>query len=194
MRKILLVSFCLLVLAGVARAEPRSVVYDVKSGDNLTTIAKKHGVTADMIRQTNGISGDRIDVGQKLRIPAYKLSIWIDKSDNMLVLKGDDQILKTYTVATGTDNSTPVGTFKITDRLENPTWFKAGAVKAPGAPDNQLGSRWLGINLKGYGIHGTIDPASLGKQITAGCVRMANADVEELYRLVPPGTEVTISD
>jgi lipoprotein-anchoring transpeptidase ErfK/SrfK len=179
---------------GAAALETRSVTYDVRSGDNLTAIAKKHGVTVDAIRQANGISGDRIDVGQKLAIPTYKLSLWVDKSDNTLVLKGDEEVLKTYAVATGTDNSTPVGTFKITDKLENPTWFKAGAVKAPGDPENQLGSRWLGFDLKGYGIHGTIDPASIGKQVTAGCVRMRNEDVEELYRLVPPGTPVTISD
>jgi lipoprotein-anchoring transpeptidase ErfK/SrfK len=118
----------------------------------------------------------------------------VDKSTNTLVLKGDQDILKTYTVATGSNNSTPVGTFKITDKLENPTWYKAGAVIPPGGADNQLGTRWLGINLKGYGIHGTVEPEKLGQQVTAGCIRMKNEEVEELYSLVPPGTEVTITD
>ncbi len=175
-------------------AEPPSVSYSVSAGDNLTHIAKKHGVTVDMIRQANGLSGDRLNIGQVLTIPTYKLSIWVDKSDNTLLLKGDEQILKTYSVATGKDNSTPVGTFKITDKLENPTWFKSGAVKQPGAADNQLGSRWMGWDLEHYGIHGTIEPESIGKQATAGCVRMKNEDVEELYRLVPPGTPVTVTD
>lgn len=197
MKKTLFVPFlCFFLSAAAAFAAPElpSTVYEVRSGDNLTTIAKKNGVTVGQIQQANGLSGDRLDVGQKLRIPAYKLSIWIDKSDNTLVLKGDDQVLKTYTVATGADNSTPVGTFKITDKLENPTWYKAGAVKKPGDPENQLGTRWLGFDLKGYGIHGTIKPESLGKQVTAGCVRMKNEEVEELYRLVPPGTPVTVFD
>ena len=200
-KKILLVLSILIYVAGTASAAPQTTSpelpnldYSVQSGDNLTTIAKKHSVTVDMIRQANGITGDRLNVGQKLRIPAYKLSIWVDKSDNTLVLKGNDQVLKTYSVATGKDNSTPVGTFKIKDKLENPTWFKAGAVKKPGDVDNQLGTRWMGFDLPHYGIHGTIDPTSLGKQVTAGCVRMKNEDVEELYKLVPPGTEVTITD
>ena len=200
-KKILLLLSFLTYVAGTALAAPQTASpelpnldYSVQSGDNLTTIAKKHSVTVDMIRQANGITGDRLNVGQKLRIPAYKLSIWVDKSDNTLVLKGDDQVLKTYSVATGKDNSTPVGTFKIKDKLENPTWFKAGAVKKPGDADNQLGTRWMGFDLPHYGIHGTIDPTSLGKQVTAGCVRMKNEDVEELYKLVPPGTEVTITD
>ena len=166
----------------------------MKPGDNLTVIAKKHGVTVGLIRTANAMTGDRLDVGQRLKIPSCKFSVWVDKSDNTLVLKGDQDILKTYTVSTGSNNSTPIGTFKITDKLENPTWYKAGAIISPGSTDNQLGTRWLGISLKGYGIHGTIDPESLGKQVTAGCIRMKNEEGEELYGLIPPGTDVIITD
>jgi lipoprotein-anchoring transpeptidase ErfK/SrfK len=178
-----------------AALEARSVAYDVQSGDNLTTIAKKHGVTVDAIRGANGLSGDRLNVGQKLTIPQSKLTIIVDKSDNTLQLKGDEEVLKQYTVSTGTNNSTPVGTYKVTTKLENPTWYKPeGGVEKPGAPGNQLGTRWIGWDLKGYGIHGTIEPEKLGQQVTHGCVRMKNEDVEELFRLVPPGTEVTVVD
>jgi lipoprotein-anchoring transpeptidase ErfK/SrfK len=52
----------------------------------------------------------------------------------------------------------------------------------------------MGFELAGYGIHGTVDPQSLGKQVTQGCVRMANNEVEELYSIVPEGTEVAIVD
>ena len=97
-------------------------------------------------------------------------------------------------MATGKNNSTPVGVFKITDKLVNPTWYKAGAVIASGKPENELGSRWLGLTAEGYGIHGTINPDTLGQQVTAGCVRMKNEDVEELYSTLVPGTEVTIVD
>jgi len=200
-KKIFFLSFSLFFLAGSSFAAPQTASpelphteYSVQSGDNLTTIAKKNSVTVDMIRQTNGISGDRLNIGQVLKIPTYKLSIWVDKSDNTLILKADEQILKTYSVATGKDNSTPVGAFKIKDKLENPTWYKSGAVKQPGEPDNQLGTRWMGWDLAHYGIHGTIEPDSIGTQATAGCVRMKNEEVEELYRLVPVGTPVTVSD
>lgn len=174
--------------------DAHSLIYEIKPGDNLTKIAKKHGVTPDMVRKVNSIQGDKIRPGKKLKIPTYKFSVIVDKSLNTLVLKGDEEILKTYVVATGKDNSTPVGTFKITDKLENPTWYKAGAVIASGKRENELGTRWLGITAKGYGIHGTIDPGSLGSQVTAGCVRMNNSDVEELYSYLVPGTEVTIVD
>ncbi|MCM8819304.1 MAG: L,D-transpeptidase, partial [Candidatus Omnitrophica bacterium] len=115
-------------------------------------------------------------------------------SQNLLFLKRAEEIIKTYVVSTGKNNSTPVGNFKIINKLINPTWFKAGAVIPADSPENVLGSRWLGFNLKGYGIHGTIEPNNLGKQVTDGCIRMRNQDVEELYDIVPEGTEVSIVD
>jgi len=174
--------------------EAHSIVYEVKKGDNLTTIAKAHRVTTGLIKKANGLVSDKLVPGKKLRISTYKMSLWIDKSDNTLALKGGNECLKTYTVSTGVDNSTPVGVFKITDKLINPTWYKEGAVVPPESPENALGTRWMGITAEGYGIHGTIEPEKLGQQITAGCVRMKNEEVEELYSLVGPGTEVTIQD
>ena len=72
--------------------------------------------------------------------------------------------------------------------------FKAGAVVSADSPENVLGTRWLGLDVSGYGIHGTVEPQSLGKQVTQGCVRMANNEVEELYTYIPVGTEVTVTD
>lgn len=174
--------------------DPNSAVYEVKKGDNLTSIAKKHGVTPELLLRINRLDNDRIRPAQKIKIPNYKFSIIVDKSLNTLVLKGDEVVLKTYVVATGTNNSTPIGIFKVTDKLIDPTWYKSGAVIASGKPENELGSRWLGITAKGYGVHGTIHPETLGRQVTAGCVRMSNGDVEELYTYLVPGSEVTIVD
>ena len=181
--------------SAISLPEGPHVVYEVKKGDSLAVIAKKHGVTAGFIRQVNAVSGDRILSGQKLIIPTYKLSVHVDKSDNILTLKAGEQTVKTYIVSTGTNNSTPVGTFKVTDKLENPTWYKAaGTVIPPDSKDNQLGTRWLGWDLKGFGIHGTTEPEKLGQQVTAGCVRMKNEEVEELYALIPSGTVVAVVD
>ena len=63
-----------------------------------------------------------------------------------------------------------------------------------GDPKNVLGSRWLGISKPSYGIHGTTQPEAIGQSVTEGCVRMRNLEVEELYMLVPEGTEVVITD
>ncbi|UCG35253.1 MAG: L,D-transpeptidase family protein [Candidatus Omnitrophota bacterium] len=171
-----------------------SVKYVVKSGDNLSRIAKKHNTTVGLIKRANGLDSDIIIPYQKLKITNCKFSVVVDKSQNILFLKRGDEVIKTYVVSTGKDNSTPVGTFKIVNKLINPTWYKTGAVIPPDSSENILGSRWMGFDLKGYGIHGTTEPKKLGKQITLGCVRMRNKEVEELYDIVPKGTEVTIVD
>ncbi len=173
---------------------PKSVLYEIKPGDTLVKIAKEYKTTPELIARSNDLKGDKIFVGKKIKVWTAPFSILVDKSQNTLILKTDEEIIKTYIVSTGLNNSTPVGTFKIINKLPNPTWFKAGAVVAPDSPNNVLGSRWMGFNLAGYGIHGTIEPQNLGKQVTQGCVRMANSDVEELYTIVPVGTEVTIVD
>lgn len=173
---------------------PKSILYEVKQGDNLVKIAREFNTTTELIMKSNILANDKIFPGKKLKIFTAPLSIIIDKSQNVLTLKSDEDIIKTYIVSTGTNNSTPVGTFKIVNKLPNPTWFKAGAVVPSNSPENVLGTRWLGFDLPGYGIHGTVEPQNLGKQVTQGCVRMANPDVEELYMIVPTGTEVTIID
>ncbi len=174
--------------------EGRSIQYIIQPGDSLSGLAKKHGVTVGFIKQANALSSDKLMVGKSLIIPQSKLSVLVDRSDNKLYLNEDGKLLKTYTVSTGANNSTPVGVFKVTDKLENPTWYKTGAVIPPGSKDNQLGTRWMGITAKGYGIHGTTEPEKLGQSVSAGCVRMKNEEVEELFSLIPSGTEITIQD
>ena len=130
----------------------------------------------------------------KLKIHTAPFLIRIDKSKNTLVLYSNDEAVKKYSVATGRKNCTPVGEFKITDKLVHPTWFKTGAILPPGSPENALGTRWMGFDKLGYGIHGTIEPKSIGTQASEGCIRMLNEDVEELYSIVPVGTKVIIQD
>lgn len=173
---------------------PKSISYQIKPGDTLNKIAKEFNTTVELIKKSNNLSGNKIIPGRKIKVWNTPFSILVDKSQNTLILKTDEEIFKTYIVSTGVNNSTPVGTFKIVNKLENPTWFKAGAVVASSSPENVLGTRWMGWDVPGYGIHGTIEPQNLGKQITQGCVRMANKEVEELYSIVPAGTEVTIVD
>jgi len=173
---------------------PGATEYKVKSGDSLYVIAKKYKTSVRIIQTINGLKSDIIRPGQKLKVLRGNFSISVNKTDNVLKLFLGDAFFKRYSIATGTTKDlTPVGTFTISTKLENPTWFKAG-VKAipPGTPENLLGTRWLGFSKPGFGIHGTTDPSSIGQHATSGCVRMLNSEVEELYDLVPAGTKVTI--
>ena len=169
-------------------------VHQVAPGETLGQIATGSGTTVEFLKKANGLKGDVIRPRQKLKIPKGKFSIVVDKSQNQLLLTENDRFIKSYRVATGKDNSTPIGTFKIVTKIPNPVWYKQGAVVPPDSVENILGTRWMGIDKQGYGIHGSVDPNAIGKQITAGCVRMTNHDVEELFGIVPVGTDVTIVD
>lgn len=171
-----------------------SAIYEVQPGDTLSKIARKFNTTVSLIKRCNDLKSDTIRPNNRLKVVTVDFSIIIDKSQNVLTLKANDEVLKIYTISTGEDNHTPTGEFKIVNKLKNPVWYKTGAIVPAESPKNILGSRWLGLSIKGYGIHGTTDPESLGKQITEGCIRMSNKDVEELFTIVPRGTKVTIVD
>jgi TolA-binding protein/LysM repeat protein len=165
----------------------------VKSGDSLFVIAQKYGTTVELIKKTNSLKSDFIKPGDKLKIITDKFSVIVDKSKNILTLKAGEKVVKVYRVGTGVSGCTPVGTFTITNKLVNPPWHKPGSGVVPfGDKSNVLGTRWMGFNKTGYGIHGTWEPESIGQQASAGCVRLVNKDCEELYEIVPVGTEVTI--
>ncbi|MCP4650173.1 MAG: L,D-transpeptidase family protein [PVC group bacterium] len=173
-----------------------SFVYTVQPGDSLYKIAKNHHTTVDLLMKSNSLTGSLIKPGMKLKVNKAVFKINVDKSDNILVLKTENEIVKIYNIATGKDNCTPVGTFKILTghRIKDPVWYKTGAIVPPGSAENILGTRWLGLSEPGYGIHGTTMPDSIGTQATQGCVRMKNKEVEELFVIVPGETEVVIID
>ncbi|MDX8366612.1 L,D-transpeptidase [Cytobacillus sp. IB215665] len=121
--------------------------------------------------------------------------IEINRSNNILIAyKNGDEFFKT-TVSTGENLSTPSGMFEIITKFVEPSYT---AKNIPGGdPSNPLGSRWLGLSVPGttgrtYGIHGTINPGSIGEYVTQGCVRMENEKIEWLFDRIPIGTKVKI--
>ncbi len=174
---------------------PDSMSYEIQKGDTLGGIAGEFGTTVELISKANKLKNANIRFGKKLKITKLRFSIVVDKTQNILTLKADGNIFKTYRVSTGKNAVTPTGSFKIITKIVNPPWYpQGGGVIPAGDPRNVLGSRWLGLSSPSYGIHGTVDPGSIGQSVTEGCVRMKNTDVEELFTIVPEGTEVVIVD
>ncbi len=174
---------------------PGTEEYLVRPGDSLEAIARKYGTTVDLLKEMNAQAVKRgsIRPQDRLKVCTEKFSMLVDKSANTLTLKAGERMVKVYPVGTGKEGSTPVGEFKITNKMVEPEWFRPGGGIIPyGDPANLLGTRWMGIDSPGYGIHGTWEPESVGKQSSAGCVRLLNADVEELFKIVPVGTKVMI--
>lgn len=109
-----------------------------------------------------------------------------------IVLVEDGKVVKMYPVAVGKRSTpTPSGSFHIASHVVNPTYSHDGKVVKPG-PSNPVGTRWMGLGYKGYGIHGTNHPESIGHAASHGCIRMRNHDVEELFALVRVGDEVDL--
>ena len=178
-------------------------VYLVKSGDFLGKIARKHGTTVELIQLSNNLANpNRIKKGDRLLVLKGKFFIEVSKQRNEVVVKFKDKFFKRYSVATGKFGKTPVGTFNITQKTVEPVWWSPDGKEVPyGDPKNILGTRWMTLkatgktpDARGYGIHGTWNEASIGSAASAGCVRMLNSDVEELFALVPSGTNVIISE
>ncbi len=112
--------------------------------------------------------------------------------DRKIALIEDGRVVKIYPIAVGKKSTpSPSGDFHIASCVVKPTWYHPGKVVGPG-PANPLGTRWMGLGYKGYGIHGTNMPNSVGKAASHGCIRMRNHDVEELFELVQVGDPVEL--
>jgi len=121
---------------------------------------------------------------------------YIDLSEKALYYYDDGVRAAVYPCAPGKPESpTPTGTFKTGGKSVDPTWYWEGKAIPPG-PENGLGTRFIAIANdrypKGYGIHGTNEPDSIGTAASHGCVRMYNEDVEVLYPMVDAGETVVI--
>lgn len=126
------------------------------------------------------------------KLDAQKRVIVVSLEDRKLALVEDGQVKKVYSVAVGKPSTpSPVGTFTIERRAANPTYHHNGKTVPPG-PGNPVGTRWMGLSIAGYGIHGTNEPNSIGKAASHGCIRMARKDLEEFYELVEVGDTVEL--
>jgi lipoprotein-anchoring transpeptidase ErfK/SrfK len=131
----------------------------------------------------------------RVAVPATSRRIVVSIPDRKLALieeTGDQRVVTVYRVAVGAAVSpSPIGAFTIVTRVPNPTYYKPGTIIAPGAA-NPIGTRWIGLSEKGYGIHGTDNPASIGFAQSHGCIRLKNADVERLFERVRAGDVVEL--
>ncbi|GAB5496691.1 MAG: hypothetical protein Phyf2KO_17710 [Phycisphaerales bacterium] len=182
-----------------------SEMYEIQSGDSLARITKNQSLTVDwrLIQRVNRISNpSRIRVGQKIKLVRGPIHAVVTKRDYRIDLyagpPSDESqwtFLCSYPVGLGEANSTPVGEFVVrsNSKLINPVWRnpRTGEHFAADNPENPIGERWIGIEgvgnsavHEGYGIHGTIDPGSIGTDASMGCVRMNDEAVEVVYEML----------
>ncbi len=138
-------------------------------------------VTAALVAAAQALAEERQGTSRR---------IVVSIPDRKLILIEAGQVVKIYVIAVGAPTTpSPVGNFEVVARVVDPAWYQPGKVVPPG-PSNPLGPRWIGLSRKGYGIHGTSSPRSIGGAKSHGCIRMRNADVVELFDLVQVGDPV----
>ena len=126
--------------------------------------------------------------------------VWVDRGSNTLHLYNGESLVRTLGVATGQSAyPTPSGMWHIVTMQANPWWippnsaWAQGEKPVPPGPGNPLGTRWMGLDAAGVGIHGTPDAASIGYSASHGCIRMRIPDAEWLFTQVSVGTPVYIT-
>ena len=134
---------------------------------------------------TNAIPGPSATAGRKRLV-------LVSIPDRKLALLEEGKVVKVYRVAVGSSSSpSPSGEFEIVNRITNPTYYHPHVV-IPASADSPIGTRWVGLNRKGYGIHGTNEPRSIGRAASHGCIRMSNRDIAQFFELVRVGDLVEI--
>lgn len=171
--------------------------YEVQFGDRLETIAKRYEVPWEYLAKMNRIDAQRMQAGKKLKVIQGPFQVVIDLSDFEATVHAHGYFVVRMPVGIGKDGATPVGTFRVTDKVIDPIYYGPDGVIKNDDPANPLGERWIAISdpaktLQGYGLHGTIDPNSIGKSESRGCVRLHDQDIADLYDLLGIGSEVVI--
>jgi lipoprotein-anchoring transpeptidase ErfK/SrfK len=165
--------------------------HEVEAGDTLEVIAGQYNVSWEYLARLNRIDAGKIRPGQKLKVIKGPFAAIVDLSDYELTLHCHGYYVYRFPVGLGKDGATPTGTFHVQDKVVNPPYNGPEGAIAADDPANPIGERWISLG-DGYGIHGTIEPDSIGRSESRGCVRMHNKDVEIVYDLITVGSEVVI--
>ncbi len=174
---------------------PEKITHIISAGDSLSKIASASRTTVGALIRINELSptNQLIHPGNAMHVLTGDWSIRVLKSQFLLLLYLGTDLYRVYAVGIGRQDRTPAGTFAITSKVLHPAWTPPGKNIPFGHAENILGTHWLGISpigntnssLRGFGIHGTWEPDSIGTPASAGCIRMRNEEVEELYDFIP---------
>jgi lipoprotein-anchoring transpeptidase ErfK/SrfK len=194
-------------------ADPWGGSYQVMGGERLATIAARNNVSWEYLARINNVTPRRLRQGQTIKIAKGPFYAVVYKAQFLMEIYlgapggQGSMYVRSFPVGLGKDNSTPTGLWmcKAGDKIRNPRYYpsRGGDVIAPDDPKNPLGGYWIAIEgldgqavgKESYGIHGTIDPDSIGKMESQGCIRLKEADISWVFDLLVDGkSKVLIKD
>ena len=167
--------------------------YRVKKNDSLWKIGRRYEVSAEFLKRVNRIKNPRrLTVGRRLKVAKGPFKAVLSVKGRALRVYLGEALVREYQTAVGApETPTPIGEFKVVDKVVNPQYDKDGEHYGPGDPKNPAGTRWMRLD-GAFGIHGTNEPESIGRAASDGCIRLHNEDVEELFDLLVTGSPVVI--
>lgn len=169
----------------------------VQASDTLGGIAVRFGVPEDFIADVNRIRNKNVvRLGQRLKVARGPFHAAVSKKDHVLDVYLRNVYVRSFRVALGIGGSTPTGTWRVANHQQDPGWVdpQTGQRWHPSDPKNPIGEYWIGLEgmegeclgRSGYGIHGTIEPETIGQDVSMGCIRMAPDDIAMVYKLLAP--------
>ncbi len=168
--------------------EPHFVEY----GETLESIGKQYEVPWQYLSLLNRVTPEKLQAGQKLKVVRGPFGAVVDLKSYSLTVHAHGWYVRHYSIGIGKNGKTPVGVFTVEEKLENPEWYDPdGGVVDADDPDNPLGEYWLGLGNH-IGIHGTIDPSTIGRAASRGCIHLGDKDIEEVFSLLSVGSQVKI--
>ncbi len=204
------ISMDLLFSSKIAAGDTWVEGYTVQGGDSYDRIRKRNQLAVDwrLLERLNRTPPSKLKLGQKIKLVHGPFHAIVSKSNYRLDLytgSPDDpsswDFVRSFKVGLGENDSTPMGTFVVKQgsKLVNPPWTnpRTGEHFDANDPKCPIGEHWIGLAglgstsaFTGYGIHGTIEPDSIGQQRSMGCVRMGAEDVAQVYELLVEGISI----
>ena len=200
----------------IVAGDPMTRSYTVKPGEVISAIAPRQGTELDdafILRVNNIADATRVPAGKALKLvqgpfhavvvkDRFRLDLYADERD----AEGNRIYLRSFRVGLGEYGSTPIGEWIVPDKPNakavNPSWRnpRTGEVYPRGAADNPIGTRWIALQgtdqntelMESYGIHGTIEPETIGTEASMGCVRLVDEDIKLLYEVLMPGRSTVV--
>jgi len=168
--------------------------YLVMPGDTLESIGRQYSVPWTYLSRLNRLEPEDLQAGQELKILRGPFSAVVDLNRFELTVHAHGYFVHRYEIGIGCDGRTPPGEFTVQEKVENPTWYNPdGGVVDRNDPQNPLGEYWIGLGNQ-IGIHGTIDPDSIGTARSRGCIHMRDADIVEVFELLGESSAVRIRE
>ena len=178
--------------------DPLCSVHVIEFGQTINGLARRYNITENLLMAINHITEPhRIRVGQRLKIIRGPFRASISKSQHRMDILLGDTMVRTFRVGLGTNGGTPIGRWRVKNKLENPDWAdpRNGRYYASEDPENPIGEYWIGLHClegdclgrQGFGIHGTTEPDSIGANMSMGCVRLVPEDISDVFDLLVRG-------